>query len=360
MAKSPLPDNVFGLLAGDFLTSFAGLNLGAEKVLAFTTQNDSLVNVVEKCIEDSYVEDLKRAYEKYLRTLYKYQTLLITTMDSEMTFEQLKTSASISNSLSADYDNLKIKNAQALLQLKSSATCIKNESYQSLSKLLSQIITDASEKNVVRLEILKKNARKIVKANKDRQKIRLKVAKFIAKGDEAKIKLTFRPRKHVDSFEQPLVPRITEKKIQIKNHFKVSFSPGIIFTSGLNDKKFNLAQVMVNDSITNYRIIEEDESKLNYGISALTHFTWSKPYGGIGLNLGLGYLPQNTKISGLVGGSLFFGKDKQVILNGGLAASFSKVLSDAYEINEQFTEVFEIKTKEKLKTGIWIGFGYRL
>ena len=317
------------------------------------------------------VSFFNQAQEEFSSTSKLYSDLYFSTTNIDLEYSKLVGLVSQIDEIETDYSKpleeayYKLKSAYLIIKSKSAnENCNKFKGMkgiaQSINALEKHIIPDEIETEISVLENLRRSAQRIIKGGAVNSRFEINVSKLIAKGDELDITLELTPLEELNKFENAIHKISASKKFDIQNHFKISFSPGLLTTNGLNDEKFNVKALAINDSITKFQVIKEDESDWDYGISALTHFTWEMNQGSIGFNLGLGYLPEDSKIAGLAGVSAIFGKEQSLILSAGLAGSSAKTLSDALDTTTQYSAAPEIKTKRVFKGGFWFGIGYRL
>lgn len=130
--------------------------------------------------------------------------------------------------------------------------------------------------------------------------------------------------------------------IEVLNGFKIDFSAGL-FVSNLIDHKY----VVLDDSIyggtdtalIGSRLMRNKEGDYRLGLGSMGHayFRWSK-YVNMGINFGVGIM-QDQNVNYLFGGSLMFGKEQRLILNGGLTGGYVNRLSDLLEENKFYSKL---------------------
>ena len=365
--KNTVPPNIFSLMSGDFIAKLVGFPTSTESSPLSTTGGVPVI----LCIADSFIENLQDSYVDFVGIYKKYENLLFTLKNPRLTYTELSNSLSTltlgEKELENAFTTFMIDYNTLLSNIKSS-DCENNPKFELIKPLINKIISTDFQPKIISLELLKRSAEQFKKQsetinleNADSTiALAIKLNKSVVNGDELKLKLNFTPRDEIKSFENPIQPRVVNNNIKIKNHFKISFSPGFIITSGINNYKYNVLSEQVNDSVSKHSIIKENETKWNYGISALVHYTWNLQNGALGFNTGFGYLPRDNKINGLIGVTAIIGDKQEFIINGGITGSFAERLSDSLNETKEYLSAPTIKTKEKFKTGIWFGIAYRL
>jgi len=124
--------------------------------------------------------------------------------------------------------------------------------------------------------------------------------------------------------------------LNTRNLWHWSFSTGF-FMSTLGSRTYTAKPLTKNnnaatspvDTITGYQNVEDNNTKVVVGATALIHYTYKVTPGlEVGGHFGLG-VPINTSfnMNYLLGGSLFFFNDNRLGLNFGLAAGYAQQLS---------------------------------
>ena len=375
--KNPVPTNLFSLISGDFLKVLSFPSNSNVKTIPLEINFLSLIgdeaeaSEALNCVTEMDVSFFNQAQEEFSSTSKLYSDLYFSTTNIDLEYSKLVNLVSEINEIETDVSKpleeayFKLKSAYLIIKSKSAnENCDKFKGMkgisQSITELEKHIIPDGIETEISVLENLRRSAQRIIEDGAVNSRFEMNISKLIAKGDELDVTLELTPLEELNKFENAIHKISASKKFDIQNHFKISFSPGLLTTNGLNDEKFNVKALAINDSITKFQVIKEDESNWDYGISALIHFTWEMNQGALGFNLGLGYLPEDSKIAGLAGVSAIFGKDQSLILSAGLAGSSAKTLSDALDTTTQYSSAPEVKTKRVFKGGFWFGIGYRL
>jgi hypothetical protein len=175
----------------------------------------------------------------------------------------------------------------------------------------------------------------------------LKVGDYKVTGSSSAIKITLlnRTENNKDSI-------VGMKKIDVKNAGKIDFSTGMFFTQN-NEPQYFKSQLTNG----NYKIGLESLNKYQIGINALTHIYLSKKNN---FNITLGSGITIDKAIHLLTGISYKFSNSNIILNLGVDFSNYNELSDAFELEKEYTTDIEIKTKKRWNDAIWFGISYKL
>jgi hypothetical protein len=137
------------------------------------------------------------------------------------------------------------------------------------------------------------------------------------------------------------------------------------FYAGLRNDAFSTKATVVNDSITNYQIIDEKVKRGELGLATLIHFGW-RPYydkerDWLGVNLVTGpalSFSNNAKPRIILGAGVAFGRENMLTINGILIGGFVERKSKVYNPGETYSISPDKVTVSKLAGSFGISFGY--
>lgn len=144
---------------------------------------------------------------------------------------------------------------------------------------------------------------------------------------------------------------VRQYDMKVKNLWHWSFSTGF-FISNLASKTYitkpntNTDIGLKNpvDTITGYRIVEDNDPKVAIGGTALIHYTYKiTPGFELGAHFGIG-IPINSKLTPnyLLGLSTLFFNDNRLGINFGLAAGYTQYLSPNVNTNVNFKNTTDV------------------
>lgn len=175
---------------------------------------------------------------------------------------------------------------------------------------------------------------------------------LVVEGDEVNYSIQIAPR---DSLHFP-TSRIVDinRTIDVYWYWQPSFSSGL-FLSYLTDENY-----LIRSSQTDETILEEGNSKVDFGVNALTHYAFKlSPSVGLGAHLGAGIiLKENPSLQLLFGGSMIIGKDNRWALNAGVAVGRREVLFDNLETDIPYTKPIGTITKKITDIGFQFSLTY--
>ncbi|GGI49362.1 hypothetical protein GCM10011425_05740 [Mucilaginibacter galii] len=174
--------------------------------------------------------------------------------------------------------------------------------------------------------------------------------------ERAKISLIVSPRKD-DYLLQTYTSNLMIPFVQ-KSYTAVGIS---FYGAGLHDEVYSTLGTPVNDSVTNYTLVNENASKQEIGVAALLRFGTKlddKEFYGIHASIGSG-ISISTKVKPrmLLGAGLSFGKMHMFTVDGGLIAGYVDRLSAAANERAVYVKPEPVMVS-KLKAGGFISFGY--
>lgn len=355
ITKNPVPANLTSLVLGDF-SGVSGMLTSQIQTLddQFIGQGGDDSTEIPDCFDEDKLKILVSDYLEFIEEVKKHNDLSLLLKDENLTNESLDVQL---NKLEKEHINEKyhsLKNLFINISLeKKNSTCKESSKYKFLSSIFSELIKSSTETEINKMEELRRNASAVFGND-------WVVENFKVKGDEVKIELNITPRDEAKIFERPLKNTKALKKYEIKSDSKISFSSGLLLTSGFNDDNYNSIARQVNDSTTVYSILKEDEPGLDYGINAMINFIKNRDANSYGFTIGLGFLPREAKIAGLTGLTWLPGKKQRILISGGLGIAFRKTLSDALNLSQDYPAVPEIKRKNELAYSPWVSLAYRL
>ncbi len=208
-------------------------------------------------------------------------------------------------------------------------------------------LTNINSKDIVNLDVLVKNVRAYLKANKNCETI---LGSYTVAGEKTSIQLNLTVREEAKGFETPLTDIIDEKVIITKGKKKIRFSSGIMLTKNVKPDYFTK---ITNDGT--YQIIKEQSGNYSPGLSLLLHYEISDE---LYLNIG-GGMSIETVPHFLIGGSYKILKTN-LFLNAGYGWAYTNTLSDKFSLEETYITEPTIKTKKVLNKDFWFGISYQL
>lgn len=175
-------------------------------------------------------------------------------------------------------------------------------------------------------------------------------------GERAKISLIVSPRKDdylLQTYKTDLIIPFVQK-----NYTAVGIS---FYGAGLHDEVYSTLGTPVNDSVTNYTLVNEKASKQEIGVAALLRFGTKlddSEFYGIHGSIGSG-ISISTKVKPrmLLGGGFSFGKTHMFTIDGGLIAGYVDRLSAVANERAVYVKPEPVMVS-KLKAGGFISFGY--
>jgi hypothetical protein len=155
-----------------------------------------------------------------------------------------------------------------------------------------------------------------------------------------------------------------EKKFQVRNGAKITFSTGLTFSFGMHDRKYS---IIPSDTTESFSMIKEDENNdvLLPNISVLMHVLY-RARGTVtaGLSWGLGAnVSSIATMNFYLGPSIVIGRDERFIVSGGITAAPVDYLNGKYETDVLIkTEDIDAQNlvQKTFRTGWFIGLSYNL
>ncbi|WP_108807545.1 hypothetical protein [Aquimarina spinulae] len=147
-----------------------------------------------------------------------------------------------------------------------------------------------------------------------------------------------------------------------KGNFSFDFSTGFFYSNEVEQSYF--LEGREGDTLKT-NILREPKRNFDISFGALGHLSYkfsSRIKGGI--SMGASLSPIDGKTRYLLGGSLIFGREKQLALNAGISLVKIKVLSDSISQDEigKYVDasVTSVPTYEKTQSGFYFGVTYNL
>lgn len=177
---------------------------------------------------------------------------------------------------------------------------------------------------------------------------------FIAEKDIVDLNITIVNNYKIDTLYNSSISFYTSKNCSF------DFSTGF-FYNNLQENSYYLEK---RDTLVN-NVLKNDNIPFDLSFGALGHISYKiTNYTKIGFSLGAALSPFDGKIRYLIGGSIVFGRNKQVGLNGGLALVKMNTLSNLVQNDEIGAyvpiSVVEVPTYGKIQKGFYIGITYNL
>lgn len=154
-----------------------------------------------------------------------------------------------------------------------------------------------------------------------------------------------------------------EYNVWIKGGLKIDFSAGL-FISSLRDKTYESLKVANsgNSNSQNYKIIEKNQGKYEFGIGSTVNFTCrSSAYVNVGGAVG-GYITTDQKFRFLAGPTLVLGKMERLIFSAGMVIGEITTLSNRVNLNDAIDLGADgtVPTVQKFDLGHYFSFTYNL
>ncbi len=192
--------------------------------------------------------------------------------------------------------------------------------------------------------------------------------KFIPEGDIVKLNINFDIVSGKTASSKSPVPF----KFNTTGKFSLNFSSGLFVTNLRNDEfttksDSSYGQIITSTDTTlgytkGYKIIQKDIGDYGFGANILlnVYYKCSSKFN-FGFCFGTGILLNETdNLKYLIGGSLIFGSEKRLVLNGGYSFGSKKTLSPKLNEEALYLTNPAIETDTKTSSGYFFGLSYNL
>ena len=177
------------------------------------------------------------------------------------------------------------------------------------------------------------------------------------KGDQAQVKLKFEPRKpeyNLQSYEMPFV-----FPLKSDNYWSIGVS---FYGSNLYDQRYSTKGKAKTDSTQVFTLVQEKEQKSEIGIATLLRA--GEKFGdekkcGVHISLGPAIsISEKIRARLLLGGGFSAGKKHSISVDiGGIVGHVDRI-SNAFDLNEEYSQKPENITISELQVGYFIAIGY--
>lgn len=148
----------------------------------------------------------------------------------------------------------------------------------------------------------------------------------------------------------------SEKTINVKSGFNVSFSSGII--TAWNAEKQYYTNKLSNG---NYTIDVESERKIMPAVAALGNITLNSKNNLPEIGLCVGASIDIELTPNVLLGLTFAPKNSNILISSGIGLSYQKKISDKYKLNTEYTEEPKLDAKKDIyQRGFWLGISYKI
>ena len=148
----------------------------------------------------------------------------------------------------------------------------------------------------------------------------------------------------------------SEKTINVKSAFNVSFSSGII--TAWNAEKQYYSTKLTNGS---YTIDVESERKIMPAVAALGNITLNSKNNLPEIGLCVGASVDIELTPNVLLGITFVPKNSNILISSGIGLSYQKKISDKYKLNTEYTEEPKLDAKKDIyQSGFWLGISYKI
>jgi hypothetical protein len=178
------------------------------------------------------------------------------------------------------------------------------------------------------------------------------------KGEQGELNLTISPKdpKH------PLQAYTTKIRFPKEKRNYVAVG-GSFFKSTLHDSVYSFQTTVVNDTVKNHKLIQENFSTYEIGFATLLRFGITSvkiPKLGYHFNIGPGFaVSDKIKPRLMYGGGMSWGKKHYLALDFSFITGYLDVLSKAYEVDGEYGgDNAPIPVVSKLRTGLALSVGY--
>jgi hypothetical protein len=180
-------------------------------------------------------------------------------------------------------------------------------------------------------------------------------------GDQTKLNIQFVPIK--EEYALPFYQ--TEIQFPQRKRFYVGVGMSFYYT-GFKNESYSTEATILNDSTTNYQIVDEKHKKGELGLTTLIHFGWKPCYydknkDWFAVNLVMGPALSITKAIRprvVVGGGLAFGRKNMLTINGLFTGGYVDKKSEVYRTKTVYNNKPENITVSKLEGAVGISLGY--
>ncbi len=354
VTKNPVPANLGSFVLGDASLVNGWFQAKTTSGDPFDGTGEGTSENSEPCFDSEKVKALKQNYLDFIKELRKYNQLsfLLKKEKFKQTVIENKLNELNKKYIIEIYQDIKEEYLTITLDKKGEG-CVANSTYDLLKPIFDELIKPAVEVEIQKMSELRRNINDFLEKP-------WVVEVFKAKNDEIKIELNITPRAEAKLFERPLNTSKVEQKYNVQSTSTISFSSGLLLTWGLNDRTYNSTSRQVNDTTAVFRILEEDEPSLGYGLNAMVNFIKNRDTDSYGLTVGFGFLPRESKLAGLAGITWLPGKKQKILISGGIGIAYRKTLSDGLSLTEELSSAPEIKRKDELSYAPWFSLAYRL
>jgi len=175
-------------------------------------------------------------------------------------------------------------------------------------------------------------------------------------GDEAKVRISIVPRDEKFSLQQYSTQIIFPAK-KSYTHIGLSY-----YVSSLHDEPYSVADSIANDTVSHYKIVREDGSDFEMGLTALLRYgiKFGKDdivgfHGALGAGISLA---EKIKPRFFAGAGLSFGIKHMVAVDAGVIMGYADRLSDAADLSETYPDDPGTVTVSKPAFGFFGAIGY--
>lgn len=180
-------------------------------------------------------------------------------------------------------------------------------------------------------------------------------------GNQTKLNIQFIPAKE----EYGLPSYQTEIHFPHRNPFYVGVGMSFYYAKFKNEV-YSSKGIVVNDSTTNYQIVDEKNNKEEYGLTTLIHFGYrpfcfNKKADWFAVNLVMGpalSLTNTVKPRIAMGGGFAFGRMSMLTINGLYMAGYVDTKSEAFNTEKTYSSKPDNVTVSKIQNSFGISLGY--
>ena len=148
----------------------------------------------------------------------------------------------------------------------------------------------------------------------------------------------------------------SEKTINVKSSFNVSFSSGII--TAWNAEKQYYTNKLANG---NYTIDVESERKIMPAVAALGNITLNSKNNLPEIGICVGASVDIELTPNVLLGITFVPKNSNILISSGIGLSYQEKISDKYKLNTEYTEEPKLDAKKDIyQSGFWLGISYKI